>query len=197
MPEPLPPILHTARLTLRPLAEGDGPALFAVFSDPAVVRYWSRSAWTDMAQADEMLAAAAAGYADGSGLRFGIVVTATNELVGVASLFAFDRDNRRCDLGYVLGSRHWGQGYASEALAPVLDYAFDTLGMNRIEADIDPRNIASQRVLEKLAFRREGYMPERWIVHGETADTAFYGLLRRYWEERPGSVHRLALPVSP
>jgi ribosomal-protein-alanine N-acetyltransferase len=184
MPEPLPPILHTPRLTLRPLREGDGPALFAIFSDPEVTRYWSRSVWTDMAQAEDMLAAASEDYADGSGLRYGIVVTATSELVGVASLFAFHRDNRRCDLGYVLGSRHWGRGYASEALVPVLDHAFGALGMNRIEADIDPNNIASQRVLEKLAFRREGFMPERWIVHGEKADTAFYGLLKRYWDER-------------
>ena len=187
MPESLPPILHTARLVLRPLAGGDGPALFAIFSDPEVVRYWSRSVWTDMAQADEMLAAAAENYADGTGLRYGIVVASTSELVGVASLFAFDRDNRRCDLGYVLGSRHWGRGYASEALVPVLDHAFDTLNMNRIEADIDPRNTASQRVLEKLAFRREGFMPERWFVHGETADTAFYGLLKRYWEDAAAS----------
>lgn len=187
MPEPLPPILHTARLTLRPLGEGDAPALYTIFSDHEVVRYWSRSAWTDMAQAEAMLAAAADDYAAGSGLRYGIVVSATGELVGVASLFALNRDNRRCELGYVLGSRHWGLGYASEALVPVLDHAFGALDMNRIEADIDPLNTASQRVLEKLAFRREGYMPERWFVHGEPADTAFYGLIRRYWDERGAS----------
>jgi RimJ/RimL family protein N-acetyltransferase len=197
MSEVLPPILHTARLQLRPLADGDGPALFTIFSDPAVVRYWSRSAWTDMAQADEMLAAAAAGYADGSGLRYGIVLRVSGELVGVASLFAFDRSNRRCDLGYVLASRHWGNGYATEALAPVLDHAFGALGMNRIEADIDPRNAGSRQVLEKLAFQREGYMPERWIVHGETADTEFYGLLKRYWDDRDGAVRRPARPVNP
>jgi RimJ/RimL family protein N-acetyltransferase len=187
MPESMPPILTTDRLTLRPLAAGDESALFSIFSDPEVVRYWSRSAWTDMAQADEMLAVALHDYADGGGLRYGIVVTATSELVGVASLFAFNRDNRRCELGYVLGSRHWGRGYASEALVPLLGHAFGALGMNRIEADIDPQNIASGRVLEKLAFRREGYMPERWFVHGETADTAFYGLLKRYWDARAPS----------
>lgn len=187
MPESMPPILTTERLTLRPLAAGDETALFAIFSDPEVVRYWSRSAWTDMAQADEMLAAALRDYADGSGLRYGIVLTATGELIGVASAFAFNRDNRRCELGYVLGSRHWGRGYVSEALVPVLEHAFGALGMNRIEADIDPQNLASGRVLEKLGFRQEGFMPERWIVHGEKADTAFYGLLRRYWDERAPS----------
>jgi len=192
MPEPLPPLLHTERLLLRPLGAGDAPALFAIFSDPAVVRYWSRGAWTDMAQAEEMLATAARDYADGSGLRYGIVVRATSELVGVASLFAFNRDSRRCELGYVLGSRHWRQGFVGEALVAVLGHAFGALGMNRIEADIDPRNSASGRVLDKLGFRQEGFMPERWIVAGETADTAFFGLLRRDWEARAplrSSVH--------
>lgn len=183
MPDSTPPILTTSRLILRPLAGGDEAALFSIFSDPEVVRYWSRSAWTDMSQAEEMLAAALRDYADGSGLRYGIVAAATGELIGVASLFAFNRDNRRCDLGYVLGSRHWGRGYVSEALVPVLEHAFGALGMNRIEADIDPQNLASGRVLEKLGFRLEGFMPERWIVHGEKADTAFYGLLKRYWDE--------------
>src|SRR4051812_2191636 len=103
MPESIPPILMTERLSLRPLAPGDEAALFSIFSGPAVVRYWSRSAWTDMAQADEMLAAALRDYADDSGLRYGIVLSSTGELVGVASLFAFNRDNRRCELGYVLG----------------------------------------------------------------------------------------------
>ena len=64
--------------------------------------------------------------------------------------------------------------------------------MNRIEADIYPRHDASARLLERLGFRQEGYLPERWFVHGEFADTAFYGLLRRYWDERAAlrsSVH--------
>jgi ribosomal-protein-alanine N-acetyltransferase len=53
-----------------------------------------------------------------------------------------------------------------------------------VEADIDPRNTGSARVLEKLGFRKEGYMPERWIVFGEMADTVNYGLLKRYWDAR-------------
>jgi RimJ/RimL family protein N-acetyltransferase len=63
----------------------------------------------------------------------------------------------------------------------LLDYGFKALDLNRVEADIDPRNTASARVLEKLGFRQEGYMPERWIVQGEPADTVYYGLLRRYF----------------
>ena len=71
----------------------------------------------------------------------------------------------------------------NEALSGLIDYAFDELNLNRIEADIDPRNESSGRVLERLKFSREGYLRERWIVGDEVSDTVLYGLLQREWKE--------------
>ena len=68
-----------------------------------------------------------------------------------------------------------------EALQALLQHAFDRLDLNRLEADIDPRNLASARTLERLGFQKEGYLRERWIVNDEVSDTALYGLLRREW----------------
>jgi RimJ/RimL family protein N-acetyltransferase len=68
-----------------------------------------------------------------------------------------------------------------EALDATLGFAFDTLDMRRIEADVDPRNIASVRALERLGFQREGFLRERWQVDGEIQDALFYGLLRGQW----------------
>ncbi len=68
-----------------------------------------------------------------------------------------------------------------EALRGLLAYGFTELNLNRVEADIDPRNHASARSLERLGFTREGLLRERWIVDGEVSDTALYGLLRREW----------------
>jgi RimJ/RimL family protein N-acetyltransferase len=176
------PTIDTARLRLRPMLDADIPAHYAVFSDPEVARYWSREPWTDIAQAEESLRAIMAGCEDGSEARFGIELLATGELIGNVGLHHFFAQNRRCEIGYALASQHWGQGYATEALRAAIRHGFDALDLNRIEADIDPRNIGSARVLEKLGFRKEGYMPERWIVFGEFADTVNYGLLKRYWE---------------
>lgn len=180
----LPPILRTARLALRPFETGDAADLLNVFADPEVVRYWSTGTWTDIAQAEAMIAEAHQAYREGGLYRYAIALGDTNRLIGICNLRGYFEQNRRCELGYALGSGYWGQGYAGEALEALLEHAFHALDMNRIEADIDPRNDASARLLEKLGFRQEGYMPERWIVHGEKADTAFYGLLRRYWDER-------------
>jgi ribosomal-protein-alanine N-acetyltransferase len=184
MPELTPVTLATERLKLRPMTEHDLSAHFAVFSDPEVARYWSREPWTDIAQAEESIKAIMAAREDGSEARFGIELQSTGELIGNVGLHHFFEQNRRCEIGYALSSKHWGQGIATEALRAAIRYGFDALNLNRIEADIDPRNIGSGRVLEKLGFRKEGYMPERWIVFGEMADTVNYGLLRRYWDER-------------
>jgi RimJ/RimL family protein N-acetyltransferase len=184
MPTLIPVELLTPRLKLRWLNEGDTDDYFAVFSDPQVMRYLGRPAWTERSQALDQIAKMLDNQASGVGLRMAIELRETGRLIGDACLFHFDDANRRCETGYSLASAHWGRGYASEALEALLGYGFDTLDLNRVEADIDPLNAASGRVLEKLGFRREGYMPERWIVNGVTADTAFYGLLRSYWRAR-------------
>lgn len=185
MLDPLPPILHTARLTLRPFRESDAASLFAIFSDTEVVRFWSGAAWTELKQAERMIEEGLQDAGKDGILRYGIALADTDHLIGICNLRGFFEQNRRCELGYALGRAWWGRGFAGEALEALLGHAFGPLDLNRIEADIDPRNDASARLLERLGFRQEGYMPERWIVHGEKADTAFYGLLRRYWEERP------------
>jgi ribosomal-protein-alanine N-acetyltransferase len=184
MPPLEPARLATERLLLRPLAPHDGDALLAVFSDPEVMRYWSSPPWTDREQAGQYVAAAATGLESGTMLRLGIEIAATGQLIGQAALYSFDSQNRRCDIGYALGRGHWGKGYALEALTALLAYGFAALDLNRVEADIDPRNDASARALERLGFQREGLMRERWIVAGEICDTAFYGLLKREWDAR-------------
>ena len=73
----------------------------------------------------------------------------------------------------------WGRGLATEAGRAVVDHAFDVLGLNRLEADVDPRNVSSARVLERLRFRQEGLLRERRIVASEISDSALYGLLNR------------------
>lgn len=180
----IPTPLHTERLTLRAVGEPDAAALFAIFSDPAVMRYWSSAPWTALSQAHALIADAHAAYADGSAVRLAIVHSDSGQLIGVINLYAFHPMNRRCDIGYALAPAHQGKGYLAEAMRAAIGHAFGALDLNRIEADIDPRNEASAKVLEKMGFQKEGYMRERWIVNGEICDTAFYGLLRRDWMAR-------------
>jgi ribosomal-protein-alanine N-acetyltransferase len=110
-----------------------------------------------------------------------LVQAETGLLIGNCTLFGINTTCRRAELGYGLAQSAWGQAYMHEALRALLDYGFSEMQLNRVEADIDPRNLASARSLERLGFTREGFLRERWIVGGEVSDTALYGLLQREW----------------
>jgi [ribosomal protein S5]-alanine N-acetyltransferase len=181
--------LHTERLELRCLRGGDEAALFAIFSDPAVMRFWSSAAWTDEAPARAMIESDLRYAASGSALRLGLVRRsdsaddADHALVGTVSLFAFDTQNQRAEIGYALRRSAQGAGLMHEALLAVINHAFTSLQLHRLEADIDPRNSASARSLQRLGFVQEGLLRERWIVNGEVSDSAMFGLLKAEWQD--------------
>lgn len=176
--------LSTGRLRLRWITPEDAPALFAIFSDPLVMRYWSTVPWREMAQAESSVRQVLDGYQNGDSLRFGITLADSGELIGTCTVFDIDDGNRRAQIGYALAQAYWHRGLMHEALTAVLSYAFGELQLRRLEADIDPRNLASQMTLERLGFLKEGMLRERWVVDGETSDSALYGLLAREWRRR-------------
>lgn len=178
-----PVLILTKRLTLRFLSETDLPAVYDIFSHPEVMRYWSYPPWTEPSQAQQWLLGVQEGYHSGTALQLGIERQADPVLVGTCTLFQFHAASRRAEIGYALGRPHWGCGYMHEALQALLHYAFQTLNLNRLEADIDPRNLASAKTLERLGFLKEGHLRERWIVSDEISDTDLYGLLNRDWQE--------------
>lgn len=179
-----PVTLDTARLRLRPLSDADAPALFAIFGDAQVMRFWSSPPWPSADAAQALLAGDAQALADDEALRLGLERRDDGQLIGTCSLFNFSWSNRRAELGYALAAPAWGRAYMDEALRAVLRHAFATLGLHRLEADIDPRNEASARSLQRLGFRHEGLLRERWIVGDEVSDSALYGLLKRDWHWR-------------
>jgi len=180
MSEALSPIpeLAGARVRLRALAARDADALFALHSDERVMKYWSFPAWTERAQAVAHIERMARERTQMEFYPWVATLPGDDTLVGTCSLFGVHRDHLRGVIGYALSPSLWGRGLASDMLALALGHAFDGIGLNRIEADIDPENVASCRLVERAGFKREGYLRERWRVGGGVQDTALYGLLR-------------------
>lgn len=176
-----PVALSTPRLLLRPLHSADAAALLAIFSDPRVMRYWSTPPWAAIGQAHSFIEQSVAAMSGGEALRLGLERRDDAQLIGQCTLFDFRQPSRRAEVGYAMAAGAWGRGYMHEALRALLNHGFSTLTLNRVEADIDPRNRASARSLERLGFQREGLLRERWIVDGQASDTALYGLLARDW----------------
>ena len=125
----------------------------------------------------------------GTLLQWGIVKHGDATVCGTCTLAGIDRVHERAELGFALGRRHWGSGVVMEAVPLVIEHAFTGMGLHRLEADADPRNVKSLRTLEKLGFRREGYQRERYLVAGERQDGVLFGLLASEWQLR-GRVDR-------
>jgi [ribosomal protein S5]-alanine N-acetyltransferase len=173
--------LNTERLHLRSLTKGDELRLFEIHSNPEFMRYWSSPPWTHIEQAAALIERDEGEMAQGKHIRLGIQLRETKLLVGTCTLFKIDQQCRRAELGYGIAQEYWRNGFMQEAVSVLLKFGFSELNLNRVEADIDPRNTASGRFLEKLGFLREGFLRERWIVGDEVSDSALYGLLVKDW----------------
>ena len=179
------PTLHTARLRLRPFTAADEGVLFALHSNAYVLRYWDTPPWSDRARAERFIEACRRIAEEGSGARLAMDRASDGAFIGWCGLTRWNPDYRSASLGYCLDDATWGHGYATEAAGALLQWAFETLDLNRVQAEADTRNAASARVLEKLGFLREGTLREDCVVNGEVSDSWVYGLIRREW--RPSS----------
>lgn len=167
---------------MRWASEDDVDAFYEIFSDPRVMRYWSSGPLPNREAAAAMQREIAQQNLSETQMKWGLALRDTNKLIGTVTLFNLSRSNGRAEIGYAMGSAYWGKGYMNEALKALIVHAFDVMNFRRLEADVDPRNDPSIRTLERLGFRREGFLRERWHVGGEFQDAYFYGLLKREWQ---------------
>lgn len=179
-----PPPLRTPRLLLRPFVTDDADAIYTLQSNARVLRYWDAPPWTDRSRADAFIASCRAMEEDGSGARLAIE-NHDGRFVGWCAMFRWNPTFRSLGIGYCFEEAAWGQGYATEATRAMLRWAYESLDLNRVEAELDTRNGPSARVLEKLGFVREGLRREDCIVSGEVSDSWIYGLLKRDWNPDP------------
>jgi RimJ/RimL family protein N-acetyltransferase len=178
------PEIGTERLRARPLRDADAPALFAIFREPEVARFWSSPPMHSPEQARELIDDIRSEFASGILHEWGIELREQPGVIGTCSLSSLSRANRRGEIGFALHPSAWGRGLIAEMLPRLLDHAFDDLGLHRIEADVDPRNSGSLRALERLGFRVEGRLRDRWQATGEVQDSLILGLLEPEWRQR-------------
>ncbi len=175
------PVLTGQRVRLREPRMQDIDDLFALFSHQDVMRYWSSAPMRVRMQAEGKLADMREGFARREALDWIVAERRGDRAVGCCTLYRFDARHRRAEIGYALHP-DWGhRGLAREAVALALDWGFRWLGLHRVEADVDPRNLASRRLLEALGFRSEGLLRQRFLMDGEACDSEVFGLLRPEW----------------
>jgi [ribosomal protein S5]-alanine N-acetyltransferase len=173
------PTLLTARLRLRPFGDADADDLFALHSNAFVLRYWDSPPWSEPGRAGRFIEACRQMEQEGIGARLGVDRVSDGAFIGWCSLNRWNPEFRSASLGYCFNEAAWGHGYATESARELLRWAFDTMDLNRVQAEADTRNAASARVLEKLGFLPEGTLREDCVVNGDVSDSWVYGLLKR------------------
>jgi [ribosomal protein S5]-alanine N-acetyltransferase len=181
VPIATPGPIESRRLLLRLVAQADLPALMHVNGDAEVTRFLPYATWHSMADAQAWYQRMFSLQAAGAAWQFVIADKASGTAIGTCLLFRFDAGSARAELGYVLGRAHWGKGLMHEALSALITEAFGGLSLRRLEAEVDPRNQVSARLLQRLGFVKEGLLRQRWVTKGVPTDVEVHGLLRHEW----------------
>lgn len=158
--------IRTDRLLLRRARPEDAPAMHRIMSNPAAMRFWSTPPHTEMAQTERWMASMV--EADPAA-RDDFIVTLEDALIGKLGAW------RLPEIGFLIDPVHWGHGYAFEALAAYIDRR-RALGSTELTADVDPRNIASLRLLERCGFVETHRAKGTWQVGDELCDSVYLRL---------------------
>ena len=178
------PVIRTARLVLRRVRpEEDFAGMHAVLCNPEAMAYWSTPPHETAAQTRDWLAAMAATGPD-EGDDF--IIEYQGRAIGKAGFYRFP------DIGYIIEPELWGQGIVAEALAPLIARAFTLYGQERLTADVDPRNTASIRLLEKLGFAETHRAERTWQIAGQWCDSVYFALSQEDWQAGTQSSLRTA-----
>ena len=175
------PALETERLSLRQLAAGDVPEVMFLRSDPEVMRYIDRPRARTLEQAAAWMEKVEGMRMENESVVWAVSLKGEERMIGNVLLWSFKVEDARGELGYVLHPDFHGKGYMGEAVRAVLKFGFETLGLNSMEAQVQPGNAASERLLEKLNFVKEGLFQEYYYFDGQYKDLSFFSLLKKHW----------------
>ncbi|MEO6409205.1 MAG: GNAT family N-acetyltransferase [Burkholderiaceae bacterium] len=185
MPLPLPIRVESERVQTRPLDAADIEDLLLANGDDEVTRFLPYASWRSVDDGMAWLERMQKLESAGTGTQLVVVERASGKAIGTCLLFRYEEASARAELGYVLARRCWGRGYLLEALSALISQLFGSRALRRLEAEVNPDNVASCRLLEHLGFQNEGLLRQRWTGKGASYDTRFYGLLADEWPAAP------------
>lgn len=188
------PSLSTERLLLRELTLADAPAVMHLRSNPEVMQHINRPLALTLADAEAWISIVLETLQKSDGITWCICLKEESSVyVGNIGLWRIEKENYRAEIGYMLEPSLHGKGLMYEAVEAVVDYGFREMKLHSIEGCLDPRNIASAKLLEKAGFVKEAHFKENYYLRGSFADTVVYSILTPYANEPEPDANEKAL----
>lgn len=171
------PILHSSRLRLRKISPEDVNEVFALRSNPEVMRYIPRPLAVTQQDALNHINVVNKGVEENTSINWAITLASDDKLIGMICLIRMQPENFRTEVGYILSPDYHQKGIMDEALKTVIKYAFEELKFHSLEALIDPENMASEQLLLKNNFVKEAHFKEKTFYNGVFLDDVIYSLI--------------------
>ncbi len=171
------PILNTTRLILRPIQNSDAPQIYALRSDPDNFKYVDFTLYENLERAERFIKNASEDMCADTIHFWAICLPDTHLLIGTICLWQYAESPRRAEVGYEVMGTYQGNGYAGEALAEIIHFAFESLELEQILAITHTENLPSVALLNRFGFHRIGKMLDLDPNCGETESMMLYTLV--------------------
>ncbi len=173
------PILTTDRLILREVEDGDVDEVFFLRSDKEIMKYIPRPPAQTKKDALDHIEVLRKAKENQEGINWAITQKGNNTLIGIVGLFRINKVDFRAEIGYILNPEFHGKGIISEALQKIIEFGFEQVNFHTLTAIIDPRNTASEKVLQRANFIKEAHFKEDCFYEGEFLDSVHYSILKK------------------
>jgi len=171
------PILHTDRLVLRELTVNDAQAILNCFSNSNVLRHYGQNPLTSLDQVRQIINNFSTNYDEKRGIKWGIELKGQAGIIGTIGFQEWSTEHKRAEISYALFPESWGKGYALEAVNKVISFGFQEMELVRIGAIVFTENDASNRLLIKAGFEKEGLLKKYMHQNNVPYDTYIYSLI--------------------
>jgi ribosomal-protein-alanine N-acetyltransferase len=173
------PLLETERLFFRQITAAHAPDIFRLRTDEKVIKYVDRLPMKNMQEAMDLVKLISDSFDNNNGIAWAIESKETKRTVGDISFWKLIKEHHRAEIGYSALPEYWGKGLMTEAIKKVIEYGFSVMKLHSIEANVNPDNQPSIKLLERAGFVREAYFKENYYFDGKFVDSAIYSLINK------------------
>lgn len=173
------PELESERLLFRKIVIGNAKDLFLIRSNDDVMRYMDVPRHYSISDSEKLIRSVEESYKKETGIIWAIVEKYTNSFIGYIGFIRIFPEHCRAEIGYALKPEYWGKGYMYESIKRMVRFGFNNMRLHSIEANVNPDNEKSKKVLEKIGFKKEAYFRENYLFDNKFLDSIIYSLLEK------------------
>ena len=173
------PELESNRLKYSQITVEDSEALFVIRINKDVMKFLDTPEIKSISESEKFIESIHESFNSCNGINWKVIEKSTKKFIGYFGFWRIDTKHCRGEIGYALHPDYWGKGYMQETINTMIKFGFDRLNLHSIEANVNPSNRNSIKLLEKVGFTKEAYFRENFLFNNEYKDSAIYSLLER------------------